>query len=80
MFYRDNQAHIKIFTFQYMEMCFGKRKSEDWSCYLDKIYELLEQPEFEFFLPDQPTSLSDQTHISMKNLLSQFLNYLSLGK
>ncbi len=27
IFRNDNQAHIKIFIFHYMEMCFGKNKS-----------------------------------------------------
>ena len=38
VFDNDRQVHLKIFTFQYLELCFGKNKESDPDEYLDKIY------------------------------------------
>ena len=38
IFQNDNQAHIKIFIFHYLYMCFDKNKPENGADYLEKIY------------------------------------------
>ena len=38
IFQNDNQAHLKIFIFHYLHLCFDKEKPENSSDYLEKIY------------------------------------------
>jgi hypothetical protein len=41
VFRNDNQAHLKIFIFQYLEMCYGGSRNRNAENYMERIYELL---------------------------------------
>jgi hypothetical protein len=78
VFYDDPQAHIRVFYYQYLKLCFeySNSKSEEL---VQKIEELINNPTFQFifYQEDDPSIFNDN---QAKAFIMEFFGELSSGE
>lgn len=77
-FLDDPQAHIRVFYYQYLKLCF-EVNSPNSEALVQKIEELINNSTFRFifYQEDDPTIYNDT---QAKRLISEFFGILSLGE